>query len=197
MTLHLPDIIASDTIQSCSAADEFVPAGKALKRKIARYAPRAAAFLGKAAYSAITETKLIPWGVQGDAVRWSDGVGRTAARDHRQARGSDPGRRQPAAVPRCAQDPMGVMYGGHLEHGIRAARTARIEQTKAQSLRRIVVAAVLTLTALLLPGLASPADAWTLHSAVGAPSDLKLAGSVRLRYETLDGRARPGFQRIR
>lgn len=58
---------------------------------------------------------------------------------------------------------------------------------------KIVVAAVLTLTALLLPGLASPADAWTLHSAVGAPSDLKLAGSVRLRYETLDGQARPGF----
>lgn len=34
---------------------------------------------------------------------------------------------------------------------------------------------------------------WTLHEALGAPDELKLNGSVRLRYETIDGQARTGF----
>ena len=55
-------------------ADEFVQAGEALKRKITRFAPRAVAFLGKAAYSTITRTPLTQWGLQaapfGGAVAW-------------------------------------------------------------------------------------------------------------------------------
>ena len=56
------------------AANEFVQAAAALENKIARYAPRAIAFLGKPAYSAITGRPLIQWGVQamafGGASTW-------------------------------------------------------------------------------------------------------------------------------
>ena len=56
------------------SADEFVLAGETLRRKIMRYAPRAVAFLGKAAYSAITRTPSTQWGVQatpfGGATAW-------------------------------------------------------------------------------------------------------------------------------
>ena len=38
-----------------------------------------------------------------------------------------------------------------------------------------------------------PAAAQTLHEAVGAPENLKLSASMRVRYETLDGQVRPGF----
>lgn len=56
------------------SASEFALAGEAFKRKIVRYAPRAVAFLGKAAYSAITRTAQVPWGMQatsfGGAAAW-------------------------------------------------------------------------------------------------------------------------------
>jgi hypothetical protein len=71
----------------------------------------------------------------------------------------------------------------------RAAEELRARHT----LVRAIASAVLTATALLIPGLATSADAWTLHSALGAPSALKLAASVRVRHETLDGQPRPGF----
>jgi hypothetical protein len=37
-------------------------------------------------------------------------------------------------------------------------------------------------------------EAPTLQAAIGAPEDLKVSGSVRLRYETLDGQPRTGFR---
>ncbi|MDP1618761.1 alginate export family protein [Phenylobacterium sp.] len=44
---------------------------------------------------------------------------------------------------------------------------------------------------------ASPAAAqaapWTLHEAIGAPDNLKLSGTVRARYETLEGQYRPAY----
>jgi len=40
-----------------------------------------------------------------------------------------------------------------------------------------------------MPAAAAP---FTLHSAVGAPDDLKLSGSVRMRYENVSGQTRPG-----
>jgi double-stranded uracil-DNA glycosylase len=43
---------------------ELVLAAAALERKIARYAPRHVAFLGKAAYAAIAGDPGIPWGPQ-------------------------------------------------------------------------------------------------------------------------------------
>lgn len=49
------------------SAEDFVLAASALERKIARYAPGAVAFLGKAAFSAITRTPLVPWGRQATA----------------------------------------------------------------------------------------------------------------------------------
>ena len=44
---------------------------------------------------------------------------------------------------------------------------------------------------------ATPAAAapWTLHEALGAPADLTLSGSVRLRYEAIGGQARAGVGR--
>lgn len=39
----------------------------------------------------------------------------------------------------------------------------------------------------------APAAAQTLHEAVGAPENLKLSASMRVRYEVLDGQVRPGF----
>lgn len=40
----------------------------------------------------------------------------------------------------------------------------------------------------------APASAQALHDALGAPADLQLSGSVRLRYEAIDGQFRPGFR---
>lgn len=43
---------------------------------------------------------------------------------------------------------------------------------------------------------ASPQTApstWSLHKALGAPDDLKLSATFRVRYDTIDGQARPGF----
>jgi TDG/mug DNA glycosylase family protein len=52
-----------------AAADElskqdFVDAASGFERKIASYAPRFVAFLGKAAYAALTDARDIPWGRQ-------------------------------------------------------------------------------------------------------------------------------------
>ncbi len=44
----------------------------------------------------------------------------------------------------------------------------------------------------LTPALARAASPWTLQAALEPPSGLKLAGSLRLRYEGLDGQFRPG-----
>lgn len=46
------------------SADEFKAAAASFERKIARYAPRYVAFLGKAAYSALSGQKQIAWGLQ-------------------------------------------------------------------------------------------------------------------------------------
>jgi TDG/mug DNA glycosylase family protein len=43
---------------------EFTAAAAAFERKIARYAPRFVAFLGKAAYSALSGRREIVWGLQ-------------------------------------------------------------------------------------------------------------------------------------
>lgn len=43
---------------------------------------------------------------------------------------------------------------------------------------------------------ASPQSApspWSLHTALDAPDDLKLSATFRVRYDTIDGQARPGF----
>jgi hypothetical protein len=43
---------------------------------------------------------------------------------------------------------------------------------------------------------ASPQTApspWSLHDALGAPDDLKLSATFRVRYSTIDGQPRPGF----
>ena len=46
------------------SADEFRATAASFERKIARYAPRYVAFLGKAAYSALSGQKQIAWGLQ-------------------------------------------------------------------------------------------------------------------------------------
>lgn len=84
-----------------------------MKRKIARYAPRAAAFLGKAAYSAITETKLIPWGVQAmpfaGATAWVVPPRVTTGKRADLILVAD----NPLQSLDVLKTPMGVMYGGH------------------------------------------------------------------------------------
>jgi TDG/mug DNA glycosylase family protein len=56
------------------SADELKAAAASFERKIARYAPRYVAFLGKAAYSALSGQKQIAWGLQphtlGHAAVW-------------------------------------------------------------------------------------------------------------------------------
>ncbi|MGJ7516739.1 G/U mismatch-specific DNA glycosylase [Pseudomonas baetica] len=53
---------------------EFITAAADFERKIARYAPRCVAFLGKAAYSALTGQREVAWGLQaktfGNAAVW-------------------------------------------------------------------------------------------------------------------------------
>lgn len=48
------------------STQEFVAAAKQLERKISRYAPRCIAFLGKAAYLALTGQRDVAWGAQAD-----------------------------------------------------------------------------------------------------------------------------------
>ncbi len=54
--------------------DELAQAADTLRQKIEHYAPRTLAFLGKAAYSAITTQRNIQWGAQpasfGGAAVW-------------------------------------------------------------------------------------------------------------------------------
>jgi TDG/mug DNA glycosylase family protein len=50
---------------------DFVDAASAFERKIATYAPKFVAFLGKAAYAALTDTRDIPWGRQPIALQRS------------------------------------------------------------------------------------------------------------------------------
>lgn len=56
------------------SAQEFAAAAAGFKQKITRYAPRHVAFLGKAAYSALTDRREIAWGRQagtlGGAAVW-------------------------------------------------------------------------------------------------------------------------------
>jgi TDG/mug DNA glycosylase family protein len=53
---------------------EFTAAAAAFEQKIARYAPRYVAFLGKAAYSALSGQRNVEWGLQdrtiGNAAVW-------------------------------------------------------------------------------------------------------------------------------
>jgi TDG/mug DNA glycosylase family protein len=48
------------------SADEFHTAATAFEHKIARHAPRCVAFLGKAAYAALSGQRKIDWGLQPD-----------------------------------------------------------------------------------------------------------------------------------
>ncbi len=48
------------------SAEEFTAAAASFERKIARYAPRFVAFLGKAAYAGLSGRKSIEWGLQED-----------------------------------------------------------------------------------------------------------------------------------
>ncbi|MCX4217506.1 G/U mismatch-specific DNA glycosylase [Pseudomonas sp. MCal1] len=48
------------------SAEEFTAAATSFERKIARYAPRFVAFLGKAAYAGLSGRKSIEWGLQED-----------------------------------------------------------------------------------------------------------------------------------
>lgn len=50
---------------------DFVDAASAFERKIATHAPKFVAFLGKAAYAALTDTRDIPWGRQPIALQGS------------------------------------------------------------------------------------------------------------------------------
>ncbi|WP_392889889.1 G/U mismatch-specific DNA glycosylase [Pseudomonas migulae] len=56
------------------SADEFTAAAANFELKIARHAPRFVAFLGKAAYCALTGQRQVPWGLQpkpfGNAAVW-------------------------------------------------------------------------------------------------------------------------------
>lgn len=56
------------------SADEFTAAATNFEQKIARHAPRFVAFLGKAAYCALTGQRQVPWGLQpkpfGHAAVW-------------------------------------------------------------------------------------------------------------------------------
>jgi double-stranded uracil-DNA glycosylase len=57
--------VARPTRQAAELSrDDLARGGAALEAKIARYAPRAIAFLGKPAYAAITKSKQVAWGRQ-------------------------------------------------------------------------------------------------------------------------------------
>ena len=57
------------------SAKEFVVAAAHFEQKIRRYAPRFVAFLGKAAFSALSDQRDIAWGSQSVHVGWVRGMG--------------------------------------------------------------------------------------------------------------------------
>jgi hypothetical protein len=61
---------------------------------------------------------------------------------------------------------------------------------------RVLAATLIAAAGFALPAAANakPGDPPTLQDAIGNPSDFKLSGNVRLRYETLDGQARAGLR---
>lgn len=63
--LGLTTVVGRPTAGAAEIPDqEFVAGGAELLRKIAYHEPRNVAFLGKAAYSAITKSRTISWGRQ-------------------------------------------------------------------------------------------------------------------------------------
>lgn len=58
---------------------------------------------------------------------------------------------------------------------------------------RLFVALAMAGLACQMPARAGEAAPPTLQAAIGNPENLKVSGSVRVRYETLDGQFRPGF----
>ena len=63
--IGLTTVVDRPTASATDVADtEFVAGNLELRRKIERYTPRNVAFLGKAAFSAITRTRDLSWGRQ-------------------------------------------------------------------------------------------------------------------------------------
>lgn len=61
----LTAVVSRATVRADQVArSEFVAAAEGFERKIRRYAPRHVAFLGKVAYSAMTQQREVDWGVQ-------------------------------------------------------------------------------------------------------------------------------------
>lgn len=62
---------------------------------------------------------------------------------------------------------------------------------------RTLARALLAVATTALAGAAAaqaPKSPWAVQTALDAPDALKLSGSVRLRYETIEGQPRPGFK---
>lgn len=56
-----------------------------------------------------------------------------------------------------------------------------------------ITAIIVTMLAFQVPARAGEASPPTLQAAIGNPDNLKVSGSIRVRYEALDGQFRPGF----
>lgn len=67
----------------------------------------------------------------------------------------------------------------------------------AASVRNIAAPALLCAGSMAFPACAEEAKtaAWTLQEAVGNPDNLKISGSMRVRYEALDNQFRPGLDK--